>query len=229
MKREDSKKYYELRKAATLIRRKFTKNYGFRQYRNCNWIIKSGYFFYLDHSLGSGTGEAKLYAKPLYVDDLLDEISNDPKAPQSRRIYGVSAKQIAEYDFLPGDFRQYSVEDIENVWPKIFSKALEDIDRFIAENPDPEKIVPEEDAPDDRDHLFYFMYLIHHGQGWKVIKKINELRAQGYMCTVCFYTLEIDMRESDSIRDAPAKLSEGVDIYDDILKYLTPKKKFLFW
>lgn len=185
----------DLKKLSDCLRRQISKNFGFRQSGYVNWIVKSGYFFYIKNLRFT---DVSLMVKPIFADDLWWDIFGIPEnkdAPLSLRgngAFSVFGKPIATYDFLPGDIDQYSESDIGNLFQEVFRNALRDIEWFMQRNPDADKYMPEKEDDFDRDRLLYFMCLIHNGQTDAVIKAIKELKSNGHKCLYHQYPEDMD-------------------------------------
>lgn len=201
----------ELKRICDSERRRISKKFGFRQSGYVNWIVKSEYFFYIENLRFA---DVSLMVKPIFVDDLWWDIFGLPEnkdAPLSLRgngAFSVFGKPISTYDFLPGDIGQYSESDIEDVFQGIFSEALSNIERFVQNNPDANKYIPDKDENFDKDKLLYFMCLIRNGQTDTVIKAIKELKFNGHQCLY-------------------HKFPEDIDSYDCILKWCSDSAKLL--
>ena len=190
-KREINKALSDLEKKDTLCRRIVSKKYGWKQSSFINWKVEDGYYFYLVHL--NCYGEATLYVKPLYIDDLwwdVFEMSSNKKAPMSLRGNGTFSldgvkilktpdlfdirtnERGAEYELEK--IQKYSNEDIEKIWDNVFRQFDDEVKRFLKENPDPDSYFPEE----EKCHEYYMLITyLHAGDRQKVLDKIAEFRA----------------------------------------------------
>ena len=190
-KREINKALDELNKKDTLIRKDISKKYRWKQCSYINWKVEGGYYFYLEHL--NCYGEATLYVKPLYIDDLwwdVFEMSSNKKAPMSLRGNGTFSldgvkilktpdlfdirtnERGAEYELEK--IQKYSDEDIEKIWDNVFRRFNDEVQRFLKENPDPDSYFPGE----EHCHAYYALITyLHAGDRQKVLDKIAEFRA----------------------------------------------------
>ena len=190
-KREINKALSDLEKKDTLCRRIVSKKYGWKQHSFINWKVEGGYYFYLVHL--NCYGEATLYVKPLYIDDLwwdIFEMSSNKKAPVSLRGNGTFSldgvrilntpdlfdirtnERGSEYELEK--IQKYSDEDIEKIWDNVFQQFDNEVQRFLKENPDPDSYFPEE----EKCYEYYTLITyLHAGDRQKVLDKIAELRA----------------------------------------------------
>ena len=196
-KREINKALDELNKKDTSIRKNVAKKFGWKQSSFINWKVEDGYYFYLEHL--NCYGEATLYVKPLYIDDLwwdVFEMSSNKKAPMSLRGNGTFSldgvkilktpdlfdirtnERGAEYELEK--IQKYSNEDIEKIWDNVFRQFDDEVKRFLKENPDPDSYFPEE----EKCHEYYMLITyLHAGDRQKVLDKIAEFRATpGRIC-----------------------------------------------
>ena len=189
--REINKAIDELNKKDTSIRKNVAKKFGWKQSSYINWIVEGGYYFYLVHL--NCYGEATLYVKPLYIDDLwwdIFEMSSNKKAPVSLRGNGTFSldgvrilntpdlfdirtnERGSEYELEK--IQKYSDEDIEKIWDNVFQQFDNEVQRFLKENPDPDSYFPEE----GKCYEYYTLITyLHAGDRQKVLDKIAELRA----------------------------------------------------
>jgi len=93
--KEHKAKIKELDKALMKIVRQHMKPYGFKTKSNCIWVVQNNFFFYMVLFMGRSDDEhqlnVKIYAKPMYVDDLLWELlnmSSNKNEPLSLRANG---------------------------------------------------------------------------------------------------------------------------------------------
>lgn len=190
-KREINKALDELNKKDTLIRKNVSKKYRWKQSSYINWKVEGGYYFYLVHL--NCYGEATLYVKPLYIDDLwwdVFEMSSNKKAPMSLRGNGTFSldgvkilktpdlfdirtnERGAEYELEK--IQKYSDKVVEKIWDNVFQQFDDEIQRFLKENPDPDSYFPEE----EKCHGYYTLITnLHAGDRQKVLDKIAEFRA----------------------------------------------------
>ena len=187
--REINKAIDELNKKDTSIRKNVAKKFGWKQSSYINWKVEGGYYFYLVHF--NCYGEATLYVKPLYIDDLwwdVFEMSSNKKAPMSLRgngtfsldgvkilktpdLFDIRAEE-SEYELEK--IQKYSDEDIEKIWDDVFQQIEDEVKRFLKENPDPDSYFPEE----EKCHEYYMLITyLHAGDRQKVLDKIAEFRA----------------------------------------------------
>ena len=189
--REINKAIDELNKKDTSIRKNVAKKFGWKQSSYINWKVEGGYYFYLVHF--NCYGEATLYVKPLYIDDLwwdVFEMSSNKKAPMSLRGNGAFALDGVRIMETPDLFdirtngrgaeneleeiQKYSDEVVEKIWDNVFQQFDDEIQRFLKENPDPNSYFPEE----EKCHGYYTLITyLHAGYKQKVLDKIAEFRA----------------------------------------------------
>lgn len=190
-KREINKALDELNKKDTLIRKNVSKKYRWKQSSYINWKVEGGYYFYLVHL--NCYGEATLYVKPLYIDDLwwdVFEMSSNKKAPMSLRGNGTFSldgvkilktpdlfdirtnERGAEYELEK--IQKYSDKVVEKIWDNVFQQFDDEVQRFLKENPDPDSYFPGE----ENCHAYYALITyLHAGNRQKVLDKIAEFRA----------------------------------------------------
>ena len=136
-------------------------------------------------------GEATLYVKPLYIDDLwwdVFEMSSNKKEPMSLRGNGAFALdgvrimetpdlfdiRAEESEYELEKIQKYSDEDIEKIWDDVFQQIEDEVKRFLKENPDPDSYFPGE----EHCHGYYALITyLHAGDRQKVLDKIAEFRA----------------------------------------------------
>ena len=187
--REINKAIDELNKKDTSIRKNVAKKFGWKQSSYINWKVEGGYYFYLVHF--NCYGEATLYVKPLYIDDLwwdVFEMSSNKKAPMSLRGNGAFALdgvrimetpdlfdiRAEESEYELEKIQKYSNEDIEKIWNNVFRQFDDEVKHFLKENPDPDSYLPEE----EKCHEYYMLITyLHAGDRQKVLDKIAEFRA----------------------------------------------------
>jgi len=193
--REINKAIDELNKKDTSIRKNVAKKFGWKQSSYINWKVEGGYYFYLVHL--NCYGEATLYVKPLYIDDLwwdVFEMSSNKKEPMSLRGNGAFALdgvriietpdlfdiRAEESEYELEKIQKYSDEDIEKIWDDVFQQIEDEVKRFLKENPDPDSYFPEE----EHCHGYYALITyLHAGDKQKVLDKIAEFRATpGRIC-----------------------------------------------
>ena len=187
--REINKAIDELNKKDTSIRKNVAKKFGWKQSSYINWKVEGGYYFYLVHF--NCYGEATLYVKPLYIDDLwwdVFEMSSNKKEPMSLRGKGAFALdgvrimetpdlfdiRAEESEYELEKIQKYSDEDIEKIWDDVFQQIEDEVKRFLKENPDPDSYFPGE----EHCHGYYALITyLHAGDKQKVLDKIAEFRA----------------------------------------------------
>ena len=187
--REINKAIDELNKKDTSIRKNVAKKFGWKQSSYINWKVEGGYYFYLVHL--NCYGEATLYVKPLYIDDLwwdVFEMSSNKKEPMSLRGKGAFALdgvrimetpdlfdiRAEESEYELEKIQKYSDEDIEKIWDNVFRQFDDEVKRFLKENPDPDSYFPGE----EHCHGYYALITyLHAGDKQKVLDKIAEFRA----------------------------------------------------
>ncbi len=193
--REINKAIDELNKKDTSIRKNVAKKFGWKQSSYINWKVEGGYYFYLVHL--NCYGEATLYVKPLYIDDLwwdVFEMSSNKKEPMSLRGKGAFALdgvrimetpdlfdiRAEESEYELEKIQKYSDEDIEKIWDDVFQQIEDEVKRFLKENPDPDSYFPGE----EHCHGYYALITyLHAGDKQKVLDKIAEFRATpGRIC-----------------------------------------------
>lgn len=134
----------EKQKIEDAARRKIGKRYGFKQSSWSNWMIKDGYFFYASHV---DFGKVSFYVKPCYYDDL---IWNDVKrenwnCPDSYRAIASYAPAflLSKRDIPLIKNNDFTMENCEMVWNKVFKEAQEQMETFLLKNPDVESFTLE--------------------------------------------------------------------------------------
>ena len=134
----------EKQKIEDAARRKIGKRYGFKQSSWSNWMIKDGYFFYSSHV---DFGKVSFYVKPCYYDDLIwnDVKVNDWNSPDSYRAIASDAPAflLFEHDVPLIKNNDFTMENCEMVWNKVFKDAQEQMKIFLSKNPDVESFTLE--------------------------------------------------------------------------------------
>ena len=134
----------EKKKIEDAARRKIGKRYGFKQSSWSNWLIKDGYFFYVSHV---DFGKVSFYVKPCYYDDLIwnDVKVNDWNSPDSYRAIASDAPAflLFEQDIPLIKNNDFTMENCEMVWNKVFKEAQERMETFLSKNPDVESFTLE--------------------------------------------------------------------------------------
>ncbi len=135
----------EKKKIEDVARRKIGKRYGFKQSSWSNWMIKDGFFFYVSHV---DFGNVSFYAKPCYYDDL---IWNDVKrenwnCPDSYRAIASYAPAFLLFkrDIPLIKNNDFTMENCEMVWNKVFKCLQEQMETFLSKNPDVESFTLED-------------------------------------------------------------------------------------
>ena len=135
----------EKKKIEDAARRKIGKQYGFKQSSWSNWMIKDGYFFYASHV---DFGKVSFYVKPCYYDDLIwnDVKVNDWNSPDSYRAIASYAPAflLFEQDIPLIKNNDFTMENCEMVWDKVFKEAQERMETFLSKNPDVESFTFED-------------------------------------------------------------------------------------
>ncbi len=135
----------EIQKIEDAARRKIGKQYGFKQSSWSNWMIKDGYFFYVSHV---DFGKVSFYVKPCYYDDLIwnDVKVNDWNSPDSYRAVASDAPAflLFEQDIPLIKNNDFTMENCEMVWNKVFKDAQEQMETFLLKNPDVESFTLED-------------------------------------------------------------------------------------
>lgn len=135
----------EKQKIEDAARRKIGKRYGFKQSSWSNWLIKDGYFFYSSHV---DFGKVSFYVKPCYYDDLIwnDVKVNDWNSPDSYRAVASDAPAflLFEQDIPLIKNNDFTMENCEMVWNKVFKDAQEQMETFLSKNPDVESFTLED-------------------------------------------------------------------------------------
>ena len=183
MTRAEAKQYNEFEKIETAVRRKVSKDFGWKQCDYINWKIISGYYFVLYHPL---VDELELNVKPLFVDDLwwdIFEMPSNKQEPKSLRgigAFAVTAPQLHEYKvFEKEDVFTFDESQIEATWKSRFQKVEQDIKAFLEENPDPELFSPENNGKYGLiDPIYTLMMEIHSGMKEKALDHIEALKAE---------------------------------------------------
>ena len=135
----------EKQKIEDAARKKIGKRYGFKQSSWNNWMIKDGFFFYVSHV---DFGNVSFYAKPCYYDDL---IWNDVKrenwnCPDSYRAIASYAPAFLLFkrDIPLIKNNDFTMENCEMVWNKVFKCLQEQMETFLSKNPDVESFTLED-------------------------------------------------------------------------------------
>ena len=127
----------EKQKIEDAARRKIGKRYGFKQSSWSNWMIKDGYFFYVSHV---DFGKVSFYVKPCYYDDLIwnDVKVNDWNSPDSYRAIASDAPAflLSKRDIPLIKNNDFTMENCEMVWDKVFKCLQEQMKTFLLKNPD---------------------------------------------------------------------------------------------
>lgn len=135
----------EKQKIEDAARRKIGKRYGFMQSSWSNWMIKDGYFFYVSHV---DFGKVSFYVKPCYYDDLFwnDVKVNDWNSPDSYRAVASDAPAflLFEQDIPLIKNNDFTMENCEMVWDKVFKCLQEQMETFLSKNPDVESFTLED-------------------------------------------------------------------------------------
>ena len=134
----------EKQKIEDAARRKIAKRYGFKQSSWSNWMIKDGYFFYASHA---DFGNVSFYVKPCYYDDLIwnDVKVNDWNSPDSYRAVASDAPAflLSKRDIPLIKNNDFTTENCEMVWDKVFKCLQERMETFLSKNPDVESFTLE--------------------------------------------------------------------------------------
>ena len=108
-------------------------------------MIKDGYFFYASHV---DFGKVSFYVKPCYYDDL---IWNDVKrenwnCPDSYRAIASYAPAflLSKRDIPLIKNNDFTMENCEMVWNKVFKDAQEQMKTFLSKHPDVESFTLED-------------------------------------------------------------------------------------
>ena len=135
----------EKQKIEDAARKKIGKRYGFKQSSWSNWMIKDGYFFYSSHV---DFGKVSFYVKPCYYDDLIwnDVKVNDWNSPDSYRAVASDAPAflLSKRDIPLIKNNDFTMENCEMVWNKVFKEAQEQMETFLSKNPDVESFTLED-------------------------------------------------------------------------------------
>jgi hypothetical protein len=190
------KKYKGLEKLDDNTRRQVGREFGFRQNSYIDWKVEQGYFFCLEHliSYHSAHTTTVLTVKPLYADDLWWEIFDCQKclkAPMSLRgdgAFAVPKQTIGDYGAIARkifaeNIDENSAEELDAIWHEIFKAVASDIERFLQENPDPDRFVPDESRVSlGHGGLLSLMALIRQGREEEAVAIIRERQGQGKSC-----------------------------------------------
>lgn len=175
----------ELQKTSDAIRRKISRDFGFKQSGYINWIIKDDYFFCLMHL---SRANVYLNVKPVYADDLwwdIFEIPENKKCPTSLRgngAFSVQAIQINKYSFLTEDTEIHTEDELREKWKDIFNMVMHDMESFSRKYPDANTFIPNKEIDRDPDRLLFFISLLHNERNDEVVKRITELKQKGHSC-----------------------------------------------
>ncbi|MDE6523462.1 MAG: hypothetical protein K2L17_11635 [Muribaculaceae bacterium] len=174
----------EYNRALVAARREASDQYGFHQSAFINYMEKAGYFFCIYFF----SEKAVLTVKPIYADDLWWEIWHTPKnirhsmSLRGRGVYSVPG-QILTSCTLPDS---HNCEDFMVVSSKIdsfFSRTIDEIDRFLIDNPFPANFYPDESKMMcDPDRLLYLMALIRNMKYDEALEIIESAKRNGHKC-----------------------------------------------
>ena len=107
-------------------------------------MIKDGYFFYVSHV---DFGKVSFYVKPCYYDDLIwnDVKVNDWNSPDSYRAVASDAPAflLSKRDIPLIKNNDFTTENCEMVWDKVFKCLQEQMETFLSKNPDVESFTLE--------------------------------------------------------------------------------------
>lgn len=190
------KKFKGLEKLDNNTRKQVGREFGFRQNSYINWKVEQGYFFCLEHLISYHLANTKtvLTVKPLYADDLWWDIFDSQeckKAPMSLRgvgAFAVPSQVIGDYGTIvrkmfAENVGENSVEELRAIWQEIFEAVERDMERFLREQPDPDRFMPDESKIVlDYGRLLYLMALIHQGREDEAVSVVREQQAQGEDC-----------------------------------------------
>ena len=218
------KKYKGLEKLDDNTRRQVGREFGFRQNSYINWKVEQGYFFCLEHLIAYHLANTTtiLTVKPLYADDLWWEIFDCQeclKAPMSLRgvgAFAVPSQTISDYGAIAQkifaeNIDENSAEELDVIWHEIFEAVASDIERFLQENPDPDRFVPDESRVSlNYGGLLSLMALIRQGREEEAVAIIRERQGKGECCGLVAGAVDDDEEDEDG--------------YDFILKWCREKR-----
>ncbi|MDE6554121.1 MAG: hypothetical protein K2K98_14345 [Muribaculaceae bacterium] len=174
----------EYKKALVAARREANHQYGFHQSAFINYMEKAGYFFCIYFF----PEKAVLTVKPIYADDLWWEIWHTPnnmnhsRSLRGRGIYSVPAQTLTSY-ILPDRHSSCSFECLCAKIDSIFRKAIDEIDRFLIDNPFPANFYPDESKMmHDPDRLLYLMALIRNMRYDEALEIIDTAKRNVHKC-----------------------------------------------
>lgn len=176
-----AKEYY---RAIVAARKDASHQYGFRQSAFINYKEKAGYFFCIYFF----SEKAELTVKPMYADDLWWEIwktpenKNYPMSLRGRGVYSVPGQILTSFS-LPDSHNCKSFTDVSAKIASIFSKAMDEIDKFLLDNPVSINFYPDESKmQNDPDRLLLLMALIRNMRYEEALDIIETAKRDGHTC-----------------------------------------------
>lgn len=178
-----------IKKIDDAARKNVAKKYGWRQSGYLDWKVEKDFYFSL---LYLQPKDASLEVKPLYFDDLWWEISgmfeHTNKPPMSLRGLGAAAicsQEIARYDVIDNSLDDYTIDNYEKTWNRVFEKVSSDIHQFLEIHPDANTFFPDENKVRscDNDRLDYIMALLHNHHYEEVISVISKAKSKKHLCS----------------------------------------------
>ncbi|MDE6696711.1 MAG: hypothetical protein K2K25_07510, partial [Muribaculaceae bacterium] len=176
-----AKEYY---RAIVAARKDASHQYGFRQSAFINYKEKAGYFFCIYFF----SEKAELTVKPMYADDLWWEIwktpenKNYPMSLRGRGVYSVPGQILTSFP-LPDSHNCKSFTDVSAKIATIFSKAMDEIDKFLLDNPVSINFYPDESKmQNDPDRLLLLMALIRNMRYEEALDIIETDKRDGHTC-----------------------------------------------
>lgn len=174
----------EYHRAMVASRGDASHKYGFHQSAFINYMEKGGYFFCIYFF----STKAELTVKPMYVDDLWWEIWHTPKntnrskSLRGRGVYSISGQILTTYS-LPTPSNCKSFTDISSKVDSIISRAMDEIDKFLLDNPIAINFYPDESKmQNDPDRLLLLMALVRNMRYDEALDIIERAKRDGHKC-----------------------------------------------
>lgn len=190
----------EIEKISRDLRRTLGKKLGYRQNDYINWKFKGGYFFCLNTF---DMHYSELEVKPIFMDDLYWKIiypDEEHKLPDSLRGNGMLSHlgmNIWKINF-PKDFdkKNFSADRYERLLSEVFSKAEEEVERFLKQYPDPDRFDEFLKDMDKHSELGEVLLLIRHEEYEDAYNLAKAIMDRGPKCST---TYTIDSEDGDYV------------------------------
>ena len=195
----------DIEKKADEIRRRLSKQYGFKQSSYINWKIKDGYFFCLNtlHVV-----HTQLEVKPLFMDDLYWKIiyygHKEMKFPDSLRGNGILAllsEKIWEESFPEGLRTDFNAEQYEQIMSNAFLKAETEIDSFLRKYPHP-NLFKQFMSDNNRSKILTQLLVLINDEKYEEASQLAKRHIENKPHFLCEYVIEnIKKNEYEFILD----------------------------